>query len=1163
MWTGKSLAIVSFASEPSGSPRLRSIALTCLALTVFLAIQAGSAQAAESTRFPTGVSLGGFSQPEGLAVDQASGDVYVVDTGNLEVKRFDSELQPAPFSKLGTNVIDGIGEGVGSCSGVSDNCDETPQNGFSFDSPGAAQVAIDNSGNPLTDGDVYITDSFHHAVDIFAPSGEYLGQLTAAGSGVGSEFTEPCGVTVDGNGAVYIGDYSTSSVHKFAPTTNPATNADFVSDIFTPTPCTVAAGASATAGALFVTRWHGPVVKFDEAGNEEYTVDPASASAVAVDPGSGHLLTAADGAGTVSEYDASGTSSASLVGTFGADEISTAAGVAVNGAEEKAYVSDSFKGEVIQFGPLQAPIPASMPVVTLAPDTPATSSSVLLNGYVSGGSETTYYFEYGTQDCASSSCASVPLGQDGELKGPVEPVRVSQEVTGLKPATTYHYRLVATNEVGTAETTDATFRTPAGFAASTCPNAGVRQEQDSTYLPECRGYELVTAIPAAERNGANVLQSTQRSQAAADGEAFQFSSLTGTAGVESLPGTADYMAVRGAGGGWSVHGVMPPQPSASLVDLTEARQPRYLGDLSPDLSTGVFFALGPVGEEGENVQDVTNLYLRDDLLESGSGSYRLLTDSISPQTSEGTEAPAPSFAGASADFSHVYFQSERELTADSEGLGEGPKLYVWVNGLVHLVGILPPSEGGGPTLATAGQGAESHYTSRAISENGSRAVFTAPFGEQQGHGNLYLRDDHGTENPSDDTTVKINASEKTNGAGPGGSDSGGPLPATFWEATDDLGEVFFTSEEALTDDTSEGMSGQKLYRFDLSAPSGERLTLLSVDDNPEDGTDDQADGVIGASGNGSYVYFVSSNQLVAGTAPGSTPRIFVWHAGAIQEVGAINGGTETARVLGGEGIKEPKWSRVTADGRHLIFVSQGTEGLPGNDESTACPEQGSPQCQKVYAFAADPSGGPGSLQCVSCDPTGIAASADADFNLIAPNLAALGSHLSHALSSDGRLVFFTTAQKLVAEDANHGPDAYAYDTATATVHLLSGGRLGTGSHFLDASGDGSSAFFATEDKLLAGDGNDNIDVYVARVDGGVSEAPAPPPCASQDACRPATSTAPEPLVPESSKFQGTTQDQAPAQPFRKHKKKHRAHAKKKKHAKAGKGAGQGQRSGRG
>jgi DNA-binding beta-propeller fold protein YncE len=1121
---------------------------------MFLTASAGTAQAAEMTRFPTGVSLGGLAQPESLAVDQDSGDVYVVDPSSLEVKRFNSELQPAPFSKLGTSVIDGMGEG--SCVGVSDSCDEIPQGGFSFDSPGAAQVAIDNSGNPLTDGDIYITDSFNHVVDIFAPSGEYLGQLSASGSG-GLAFGEPCGVTVDPSGAVYVGDYSTASVHRFVPTANPASDADFVSDVFTPTPCAVAAGASSTAGALFVNQWHGPVLKFDEAGNEEYTVAPDSASSVAVDPGSGYLLATADGEGTVSEYDASGTSSATRVGTFGSDQISRAAGVAVNGAEEKAYVSDSFKGEVIQFGPLQAPIPLSMPVVTLAPNTPSTSSSVLLNGYVSGGSETTYYFEYGTQDCSVSSCASAPLGQDGELKGPIEPERVSQEVTGLKPATTYHYRLVATNEIGTEETTDATFRTPDGFAASKCPNAGVRQEQGSGYLPECRGYELVTAIPASQRNGANVVLSTQRTQAAADGEAFEFSSFTGTAGVQSLPGSADYMAVRDAAGGWSVQGVMPPQPSPSLFDLIEARQPRYLGDLSSDLSKGVFFALGPVGEEGENVRDVTNLYLRDDLLDSGNGSYRLLTDSVSPQTSEGSEAPAPSFAGASADFSHVYFQSERALTADAEGLDEeGPKLYVWVNGLVHLVGVLPPSEGGGPTLARAGRGSESHFTSRAISRDGSRAVFTTPeFGEMEGQGNLYLRDDHRTENPSDDTTVKINASEKTNGAGSGGSDSSGPRPASFWDATDDLGQVFFTSEEALTDDTPEDTpNSPKLYRFDLNAPSGERLTLLSIDSNPAGGTDDEADGVIATSGDGSYVYFVSSNQLLAGAATGSTPRIFVWHAGAIQEVGAINAGKETTRILGDEGIKQPKWSRVTADGKHLTFVSEGTKELPGNDQGTACPELTTSQCQKVYAFTVDPSGGPGSLQCVSCDPTGIAASADADFNLIAPNLAALGSHLNHALSSDGRLIFFTTAQKLSPEDANDGPDAYAYDTATATVRLLSGGRIGTKSYFLDASGDGRSAFFATEDRLLAGDGNANVDVYVARVDGGVSEAPAPIPCASQEACRPATSSAPDPLVPESSKFQSAApQSPAPAHPRHKHK-KHRAHGKKK-HGKAGSGAG--------
>lgn len=686
------------------------------------------------------------------------------------------------------------------------------------------------------------------------------------------------------------------------------------------------------------------------------------------------------------------------------------------------------------------------------------------------------------------------------------------------------------------------------LASSPCPNQNVREEQGTEMLPECRAYELISAFPAAVRNGAEIFPASQRVQAADDGGAFKFS-LTSSAGdIESVQATIDYVAVRNPEGRWSVHGVTAPQPSLSLIDLFRARQPRYLGELSPDLSRGVFLANAPLNAEGPNVREASNLYLRDDLLSPGPGSYRLLTDADSLQPHD-REMPAPVFAGASSDFSHVLFESRRNLTAGAAGLGVGPRLYEWVNGAVRLEGILPASEGGLATVSQAGQGAQQYFSAHTISQDGSRAVFTAPpFGPEETGGNLYVRDDRQTGDPLDDVTLRINGSEKTNGAGPGGTDPNGSQSATFWDATGDLGQVYFTSTEALTDQAQvETPPASKLYRYTIDAAAGHHLTLLSVDQNPADGTSDEADGAIGASRDGSFVYFVGSNQLVAGGPTAVRPRIFVWHDGAIHQVAGINGGAELSGILGSSGWWEAtKRSRVTADGRHLIFVSEGTDELTGYDQGSDCPAQASTKCQEVYLYEADADGGPGQLQCASCNPTGQKATADAelsppsngDFILLG------GSHLNRPLTSDGRQVFFTTAEPLSPVDANTEPDVYSFDSETGAVGLISSGKAGSdGSHFLEASPDGHSVFFATRDRLLARDRDQSLDVYGARVDGGATEPPPPPPpCSSEVGCRPASVAPVEEAVPASSAYGRRLRDRHPPKGARRrHARKHHGH----------------------
>ena len=94
-----------------------------LALVVF---GAGSAWAALTHPFVA--SFGSFSGVEGIAVDHASGDVYVYDAGAGSILKFDGTGNPVNFSALGTNEIDG--KGGFDCPTTPSDCDRVPTNGF-------------------------------------------------------------------------------------------------------------------------------------------------------------------------------------------------------------------------------------------------------------------------------------------------------------------------------------------------------------------------------------------------------------------------------------------------------------------------------------------------------------------------------------------------------------------------------------------------------------------------------------------------------------------------------------------------------------------------------------------------------------------------------------------------------------------------------------------------------------------------------------------------------------------------------------------------------------------------------------------------------------------------------------------------------------------------
>ena len=106
---------------------------------------------------------------------------------------------------------------------------------------------------------------------------------------------------------------------------------------------------------------------------------------------------------------------------------------------------------------------APKPTATTGSATSVTSSSATLNGTVNPtGFSTTAYFQWGTTASYGNNTASQSIGSGRDA------LSIKADLTGLKPSTIYHYRIVATNtKGGTAYGSDRTFTT----APSSTPTA--------------------------------------------------------------------------------------------------------------------------------------------------------------------------------------------------------------------------------------------------------------------------------------------------------------------------------------------------------------------------------------------------------------------------------------------------------------------------------------------------------------------------------------------------------------------------------------------------------------------------------------------------------------------------------------------------------------------
>lgn len=157
-----------------------------------------------------GSEEGQFDQPRDVAVN-SRGEVFVADTGNRRVQRFDRE---GNFQAVLSGEYE---EPLALVVGANDSLyvlDSAPGWIYRYDSAGVLQGRFGGPSAQLyhprglavdVDGNLYVADTGGCQIVKFSPSGEVVAKIGSKGTGPG-QFVEPTDVVVDISGQMYVAD---------------------------------------------------------------------------------------------------------------------------------------------------------------------------------------------------------------------------------------------------------------------------------------------------------------------------------------------------------------------------------------------------------------------------------------------------------------------------------------------------------------------------------------------------------------------------------------------------------------------------------------------------------------------------------------------------------------------------------------------------------------------------------------------------------------------------------------------------------------------------------------------------------------------------------------------------------------------------------------------
>ena len=313
-------------------------------------------------------------------------------------------------------------------------------------------------------------------VDKFSATGEYKGQLTgicASGVCTGEEaFGQIYGVAIDpsGNlwvyeGAGVVAEFSDSGSYVTSFSTGRAAQPTLAVD---------------SKGAVYVVSGGEEVLEFDSATGEQLgEFDPGS-RALALNPVTSNLLV--DKGNNLELYAPVTETKPQPLQTFAQEGLVESTGIAVS-ATGTVYASERGADEVESFAFVLTPGIGEESSSQIGEAAEKFVGTVNPEGEAITGCSFEYAL-YGSQ--AGVYPQSVPCRQaPAEIGSGNKTVTVSAEVSDLRPGSTYHFRLKASNANGSADGRDET------FVVRASPHAPLS-------LPDDRAYELVSTVAGTE-----------------------------------------------------------------------------------------------------------------------------------------------------------------------------------------------------------------------------------------------------------------------------------------------------------------------------------------------------------------------------------------------------------------------------------------------------------------------------------------------------------------------------------------------------------------------------------------------------------------------------------------------------------------------------------------
>jgi DNA-binding beta-propeller fold protein YncE len=1122
-------------------------------------------------------AAGQLNNPQAVASDPATGHIYVADQLN---RRIDEFTAWGEFVKAWGWGVDTGAKELQTCTVASDCQAGLPGTGagqFSLLPNGG--VAVDSEGNVYAgDMENHRVEKFNSDGEFLLMFGGGVDKATNADvcTQEGLENGDECGAGSPGTGNAQFTTSEPGDYIEYSPATESIWVGDvnriqefgldgtYKSQLSLPLEKgTAALAVDRESGAIYVTL-HQSIVEtssdapfvykhtasgwtqFAEVGNPGASPFPIHGfpGFLATDPAGNVYVTALEKQTglqswqQILEFDSSGACVLCQGDEFAKSEtdqkgdaplygIATGFGCGVPSAD--IYVA-RFRGDesfIDVYGPAPdpqvCPPPLRPPTIVDQYTLSASSQSALVRAMINPHfwPDATFYVEYGTEECSKGGCEAKPLPPGVSLGGgavnvPITAAAIS--LTGLAPATTYHYRFVATSSGGGPTVGDErTFTTfPTAIAPRlSCPNQEFRTGL-AAFLPDCRAYEMVS--PVNKEGGDivvllnNVNEPAGLFQSSVDGNTLSYSSSRAFGDPKSAPYTSQYIASRSSTG-WTSESISAPREGGTIPEQRLGLDNQYMA-FSDDLCQGWLFqdaepTLDPAAPVG-----FTDLYRRNDC---GEASYAPLNATPPPVT------PAshfwPELQGHSDDGSCAVFRANDKLTPDaspelSSGIGIY-QTYESCNGQLRLVSVLPDGSASSlPSSAGTASGARFDHRDQsvwhAVSRDGSRVYWTAAASKELAAGKIYVRD-HADQEPSAVSGNECLEPEKACTY----KISGAATNAQFWTADPEGDTALFST------------SGQ-LREFDFESKSSSLIAGGVI-------------GLLGTSEDLSRIYLVSKEDLAGGAKAGE-PNLYLYQAGegggftfiaTLSALDTVNDNTFVSPLA----IQPSRHvARVTPDGETAAFMS--TASLTGYDNTDVASGEADAE---VYLYDASANGGAGRLVCVSCIASGARPQGRevAFFNKVAywsaAEIPTWESQLypERALSADGTRLFFESSDPLVLRDTNSKRDVYEWQPASTQaeceeagaelfaeqargcISLISSGQSPQDSKFLDASPDGSDLFFGTTSSLLPQDPG-LVDVYDARVGGGFPSPPAPVPPCEGESCREPSSAPSEPSLSSSS-----------------------------------------------